>query len=93
MNKSLAELFAMLKVAEKVIHRITNNVLLVRHDTQFKKKKKSWSKKKYNDACKSRGLSDYSLGSMTSGLISILTKSLGECLSAAFLSYSKCHCS
>jgi hypothetical protein len=46
MNKMLAELFAMLKVAEKDIQKSTNNVLLVRHSTQFKKK--SGSKKKGN---------------------------------------------
>jgi hypothetical protein len=35
MNKSLAELFAMLKVAEKDIQKNTNNVLVVRHGTRF----------------------------------------------------------
>jgi hypothetical protein len=90
MNRSLVKLFAMLKVAEKIIWRSTNNVLLVKHGTQFKKKK-SGSKKKVNDACKSTSSSEYSRGSMTSGLISIPTKSLGECLSATFLSRSRCH--
>jgi hypothetical protein len=37
MKKTLAELFAMIKVAEKDIQKNTNNVLLVRHSTQFKK--------------------------------------------------------
>jgi hypothetical protein len=45
MNKTLTELFAMLKVAEKDIQKNTNNVLLVKHSTQFKKKR-SRSKKK-----------------------------------------------
>jgi hypothetical protein len=45
MNKTLTELFAMLKVAERDIQKNTNNVLLVKHSTQFKKKK-SGSKKK-----------------------------------------------
>jgi hypothetical protein len=45
MNKSIAELFVMLKVDEKDIMKSTNNLLLLRHDTQFKKKK-SGSKKK-----------------------------------------------
>jgi hypothetical protein len=44
MNKTLVELFAMLKVADKDIQKSTNNVLLVKHSTQFKKK--SGSKKK-----------------------------------------------
>jgi hypothetical protein len=44
LNKMLAELFAMLKVAEKDIQKNTNNVLLVKHSTQSKKK--SGSKKK-----------------------------------------------
>jgi hypothetical protein len=43
------------------------------------------------DACKSTGSSEYSRGIMTSGLISIPTKSLGECLSQAFLSHPRCH--
>jgi hypothetical protein len=38
MNKTLTELFAMLKVAEKDTQKSTNNVLLVRYGTQFKKK-------------------------------------------------------
>jgi hypothetical protein len=38
MEKSLAEQFAMLKVVEKDIQKNTNNVLLVRHGTRFKKK-------------------------------------------------------
>jgi hypothetical protein len=45
MNKMLAELFDMLKVAEKDIQKNTNNVLLVRHSTQFKKKKSGSNKK------------------------------------------------
>jgi hypothetical protein len=45
MNKTLAELFAMLKVAEKDIQKSTNNVLLVKHSTQFKKKKYGSKKK------------------------------------------------
>jgi hypothetical protein len=45
MNKTLTELFAMLKVVERDIQKNTNNVLLVKHSTQFKKKK-SGSKKK-----------------------------------------------
>jgi hypothetical protein len=45
MNKMLSELFVMLKVTEKDIQKNTNNVLLVKHSTQFKKKK-SGSKKK-----------------------------------------------
>jgi hypothetical protein len=44
-NKIIAELFAMLKVVENDLQKNTNNVFLVRHSTQFKKKK-SWSKKK-----------------------------------------------
>jgi hypothetical protein len=45
MKNSHAKMFAILKVAKKDIHKNTNNVLLVRHGTQFKKKK-SRSKKK-----------------------------------------------
>ena len=47
MNKTLAELFAMLKVAEKDIQKNTNHVLMVKKTTQFKKKKNG-SKKKGN---------------------------------------------
>jgi hypothetical protein len=47
MNEMLAKLFAMPKVVEKDIQKSTNNVLLVRHSTHFKKKK-SGSKKKGN---------------------------------------------
>jgi hypothetical protein len=44
MSKMLAKLFDMLKVAKKDIPKSTNNVLMVKHSTQFKKK--SGSKKK-----------------------------------------------
>src|SRR6266480_600345 len=47
MNKTLAELFAMLKVAEKDMQKNTNHVLMVKKSTQFKKKKNG-SKKKGN---------------------------------------------
>jgi hypothetical protein len=43
------------------------------------------------DACKSTCSSEYSRGSMTSSLVSIPMKSLGECLSALFLSHPRCH--
>jgi hypothetical protein len=39
MNKSLAKFFVMLKFAKKDIQKNTNNVLLVRNGTLFKKKK------------------------------------------------------
>src|SRR4051795_8403193 len=39
MNKSLAELFAMLKVAEKYIQKDTNLVLMVKKTAHFKKAK------------------------------------------------------
>jgi hypothetical protein len=45
MNKMLSELFIMLKVTEKDIQKNTNNVLLVKHSTQFKKKKPGSKKK------------------------------------------------
>jgi hypothetical protein len=44
MNKTLTELFAMLKVTEKDTQKSTNNVLLVRYGTQFKKKKSRYKK-------------------------------------------------
>ena len=40
MNKTLAELFAMLKVAEKDIQKDANHVLMVKKTTHFKKTKK-----------------------------------------------------
>jgi hypothetical protein len=46
MNKSLDGLFSMLKVAEKYIQKNTNNVLLVRHNTQFMKKSRTKNKGK-----------------------------------------------
>ena len=39
MNKTLGELFAMLKVAEKDIQKGTNHVMMVKKTTQFKKAK------------------------------------------------------
>ena len=47
MNKTLVELFAMLKVAEKDIQKTaTNHVLMVNKTTHFKKKKSGGNKKK-----------------------------------------------
>lgn len=51
MNKTLAELFAMLKVAEKDIQKTaTNHVLMVNKTTHFKKKKSGGNKKKADKA-------------------------------------------
>ena len=40
MNKTLGELFAMLKVAEKDIQKGTNHVMMVKKTTHFKKAKR-----------------------------------------------------
>ena len=45
MNKTLAELFAMLKVAEKDIQKDTNHVMMVKKTTHFKKQRAGQKKK------------------------------------------------
>src|SRR5664279_4924187 len=46
MNKSLAELFVMLKIAEQDIQKNTNHVMMLNKTTQFKRKKSGGQKKK-----------------------------------------------
>ena len=45
MNKSLSELFAMLKVAEKDIQKNTNHVMMVKKTTKFKNSRTTNRKK------------------------------------------------
>ena len=52
-NKTLAELFVMLKVAKMDIHKNTNHMMMVSKTTRFKKNKYGGKKKKVDARCAS----------------------------------------